>query len=163
MKNKICIVCGKEFEPSSGAQKCCSKECSKVNNKQYKAEYRQVNKDKYAEYQAKYHQTPQGRANRLLASYKRADRKADRGECTLTPDWIVENIFNGGTTNKCHYCGKELPFTELGCDRKDSTLPHTPENCVPCCFECNRKKHTTPYAEYVAKLVRDRFKKSVIS
>ena len=188
--NKICIVCGKEFTPSNGRQKCCCKECSKVNRKQqtaksdalyyqihkdkyaeyhqtyyqankdkiaeYNAKYRQINKSKIAERVAEYHQSPQGRAHLLLNSYRRRDREHNRGACTLTTEWIVENIFNGGTTNKCHYCGKELPYTELGCDRKDSSLSHTPENCVPCCFECNNKKRATPYVEYVAKLARDR-------
>lgn len=55
----------------------------------------------------------------------------------------------------CHYCGKlvaevgsmrigrynkELFFVYLGLDRKDNNLPHTLDNCVPCCWRCNDKK-----------------------
>lgn len=37
---KICIVCGKEFEPRVNNQKCCSPECSNVQNvKRAKASY----------------------------------------------------------------------------------------------------------------------------
>lgn len=37
---KICIVCGKEFEPRGNNQKCCSPECSDVQNvKRAKASY----------------------------------------------------------------------------------------------------------------------------
>lgn len=37
---KICIVCGKEFEPRVNNQKCCSPECSDVQNvKRAKASY----------------------------------------------------------------------------------------------------------------------------
>jgi hypothetical protein len=31
-------------------------------------------------------------------------------------------------------------FTYNGLDRIDNTLPHTKENCVPCCFACNYSK-----------------------
>ena len=37
---KICIVCGKEFEPRVNNQKCCSPECSDVQKvKRAKASY----------------------------------------------------------------------------------------------------------------------------
>ena len=68
----------------------------------------------------------------------------NRGECTLTPDWIVEHIFN----QPCHYCGK-TDWTKMGCDRIDNSLPHTQDNVVPCCAECNRKKARYSYDEYM--------------
>ena len=89
--------------------------------------------------------TPIGRAKMLIKSYKHEDKKYNRGECTLTPEWIVENIFSG---QKCVYCGED-DWTKLGCDRKNSDLPHTPENCVPCCEKCNCKKRTKSYDEFI--------------
>lgn len=89
--------------------------------------------------------TPFGRADNLIKSYRHADKKHNRGECTITPDWIVENIFNGQV---CHYCGK-ADWRELGCDRIDNSLPHVPGNVVPCCCECNKKRGTTPYDEFM--------------
>lgn len=122
------------------------------NNKEkileYQAEYRQNNKEKiaayHAEYDAEYRSTPLGRALHLVGNYRYADKLYNRGECTLTPDWIIEHIFN----QPCHYCG-ETDWKELGCDRIDNSLPHTPDNVVPCCCECNKKKGTTPYEEYL--------------
>ena len=108
------------------------------------AEYYQDNKEKIAEQHAEYNSTPKGRAVILVGGYKALDKKYGRGECTLTPEWIVEHIFS----QPCHYCGK-TDWHELGCDRIDNTLPHTPENVVPCCYDCNCKKHTTPYDEFM--------------
>ena len=114
----------------------------------YNAEYYQTNKEKIAEqraeYNAEYYSTPKGRANSLVNGYRRLDKNANRGECTLTADWIAEHIFS----QPCHYCG-ETDWHELGCDRIDNTLPHAPENVVPCCYHCNCKKGVTPYDEYM--------------
>lgn len=128
------------------------------NNKEKIAEYNQNNKDKIAEYQAEYYRnnkekkaayrkTPIGRAETLINSYKQVDKKYNRGECTLTADWIVEHIF----TQPCHYCGK-TGWKKMGCDRKDSSLPHVPDNVVPCCYHCNCKKHTTSYDEFMKQI-----------
>ena len=62
-------------------------------------------------------------------------------------EWIVEHIF----TEPCHYCGK-TDYHELGCDRIDNALPHTPDNVVPCCAECNKKRGTTPYDEFIKRM-----------
>lgn len=96
--------------------------------------YRQEHKKEKAEYNKKYQQTPIGRANGLLRNYRYADKKAGRGECTLTAQWIVDNIF----TKKCAHC-PETDWMELGCNRLDNSLPHTPENVEPCCGSCNCK------------------------
>ena len=109
-------------------------------NKSYKEkckEWYEKNREKKLEYQKQYKKSPMGRANNLLSAYKKSDIKYNRGECTLTAKWIVENIFSG---QKCHYCD-ETDWHKLGCDRIDNTLPHTPDNVVPCCFKCNCKKH----------------------
>ncbi len=37
----------------------------------------------------------------------------------------------------CHYCGKQLPCTGVGLDRKDSGGGYIVANVVPCCFRCN--------------------------
>lgn len=110
----------------------------------YFAEYYQANKEKLTEKKAEYHSTPKGRASKLLGAYNYSDKKQNRGECTLTSEWIAEHIFN----QPCHYCGK-TDWHELGCDRIDNALPHTPDNVVPCCCECNKKRGTTPYDEFM--------------
>lgn len=121
------------------------------NNKdkiaEYKKQYYQTNKEEISVYNKQYQRTPMGRANNLLSAYKREDKVHNRGECTLTAQWIIYNIFS----QPCHYRG-ESDWLKIGCDRKDSSLPHTPENCVSCCFECNRKKGNKDYEEYLASI-----------
>lgn len=92
----------------------------------------------------KYRLTKNGRALSLLHGYKKSDKEHNRGECTLTKEWIIENIF----TSKCKYCG-ETDWLKLGCDRIDNEKPHTPENVVPCCSECNTKRGSKTYKEWL--------------
>lgn len=91
-------------------------------------------KEARREHIKQYRQTPMGRALYLLGDYKQKDKKYKRGKCTLTAQWIVENIF----TQKCAHCGK-TDWRELGCNRLNNSLPHTPDNVEPCCAECNMK------------------------
>lgn len=99
------------------------------------------------EYNELYYKTPIGRASNLVNSYIQMDKKNEVGETTITKEWIVENIF----TKQCVYCG-ETDWNKLGCDRKNNSLPHTPDNIVCSCGECNRKKGTMSYEEYIKML-----------
>lgn len=114
------------------------------------SEYRKNNKEKIAVSKSEWEkENPKNvRSYYMADNYKQLDRKFNRGECTITAKWILENIFNGQV---CHYCGK-ADWRELGCDRIDNSLPHTPENCVPCCKMCNIKKGTMSYDEYMKKI-----------
>lgn len=97
-------------------------------------------KEEIKEYHRQYNKTPYGRALNLVSTYNQSDKKYGRGECTLTADWVVENIFS----KQCS-CG-ESDWHKLGCNRINNDLPHTPDNVEPCCTECNKKrvrsKHT---------------------
>lgn len=99
------------------------------------------------EYKQIYRLTYSGRALSLLHGYKASDIKHNRGECTLTKDWIINNIFN----SKCVYCGED-DWLKLGCDRKQNDLPHTPDNVVCCCKDCNTKKGDKNFDEYIKQL-----------
>ena len=94
--------------------------------------YNTKNKVKRAEYRDEYRSTQFGRANSLLYGYRRSDKERNRGECTLTAEWIIEHIF----TKPCAHCGK-TDWRELGCNRLNNDLPHTPDNVEPCCYHCN--------------------------
>jgi len=83
-------------------------------------------------YQREFRKTQAGRAQQLLSSYRYKDRLDNRGETTITKNWILENIF----TSSCVYCG-ETDWRKLGCDRIDNEKAHTPENCVCACKICN--------------------------
>lgn len=115
----------------------------KEEKTEYMKQWREDNQDYYKQYR----QTPIGRGNCLAADYRKSDKHYNRGECTIEGEWIVDNIFS----SKCFYCG-ETDWTELGCDRIDNSLPHTPDNVVCCCEECNKKRGSKSFEEFCKEM-----------
>lgn len=115
------------------------KERYQANNEYFK-EYYQANKERISEYQKeyqkKYYSTPIGRATSIVNNNNDKDR-AKGFDISNNVDrlWVVENIF----TSKCIYCG-DSDWTHLGCDRIDNAKPHTPDNVVCSCSECNEER-----------------------
>lgn len=109
---------------------------NKEDIKAYKQKWYQKNKDTIKEKSKEQYKhsktTKEGRASHLLCGYRLSEKRHNRGECTINKEWIVENILN----STCIYCG-EADWTKLGCDRIDDNLPHTSDNCVCACKECN--------------------------
>lgn len=99
-------------------------------------------------YDEKYLSTPIGRANNILCGYRQSDLKNNRGECTLTAEWIVENIFS----KSCAHCG-ETDWHKIGCNRLDNSKPHTADNVEPCCVDCNNKLNGLYAKELFSKKV----------
>lgn len=97
----------------------------------YVKQYNQTHKEERAEYQKQYYQTQYRRATVLLNGYYQMD-KLKGLKTNLTPDWIVNNIFN----SKCYYC-KETDWIKLGTDRINNTKGHTMDNCICACGKCN--------------------------
>ena len=116
-------------------------------NPEYLKQWREKHPDYQKQYNEEYYDSQIGRANNIVSSYRKEDEKNNRGECTITKEWIIDNIF----TSKCFYCG-ESDWHKLGCDRIDNDLPHTPDNIVPCCWECNRKRKTTDFEEFCKEM-----------
>lgn len=121
-------------------------QANKEKTLEQKKQYYTENKEKVAEHQKQYRKTPMGRALNLINTYKQKDKKCNRGECTLTAKWIVHNIFS----SKCIYCG-ESDWTKLGCDRIDNEKPHTEDNVVCSCWNCNNKRKKKPFEEFLAE------------
>lgn len=110
---------------------------------EYQKQYQQEHKEEIAEIKRQYNKTPMGRALYLLNGYRKSDKKYNRGECTLTAQWIIDNIF----PKPCHWCG-ETGWEIMGCDRINNELPHTPDNVIPCCEACNKKRGRKAYEEF---------------
>lgn len=87
------------------------------------------------------------RAQNICDSYRTNDKKYNRGKCTLTAQWIIENIF----PKHCFYCD-ETGWEIMGCDRINNDLPHTPDNVVPCCGKCNNKRRSKPFEEFCKEM-----------
>lgn len=69
----------------------------------------------------------------------------------LSPDEAVRLI-----TAPCHYCGtpprtriRDTSFYRNGIDRKDNSKGYTKDNCVPCCWRCNRAKNILSADEFI--------------
>ena len=107
---------------------------------------RTIDRESDIERKRKYRKTPRGRALCLIDGYKKSDVKHNRGECTLTAEWIIDNIFN----SKCIYCG-ENDWLKLGADRIDNSKPHIPDNVVPCCKHCNDERQNQDFETFLNK------------
>lgn len=105
-------------------------------NKYYQEHKCEINKRR-----KRYYCTKTGRASNCYSRYKQLDKNSNIGECTLTPQWIIDNVFSGQT---CHWCG-ETDWKKLGCDRIDNSKPHTPDNVIPSCWNCNNKRGGASY------------------
>ena len=112
--------------------------------KETRTNYYNSHKDYFDNHNVSYYNSKEGRARNLLHSYQQNDIKYNRGECTLTYDWIVENIFS----SSCTYCG-ETDYLKLGCDRIDNSKPHTPENVVCSCKKCNLKRKNKDFTTFL--------------
>lgn len=105
-------------------------------------------------------QKPSGIAgfNRLYDHYKRG--AVDRDLNFL----LTKDEFKVLTQLPCHYCGilpqqktrgkEHSVYTYNGIDRKYSDIGYVLENCVSCCFFCNRAKNNMNYEEFIIYLQR---------
>ena len=96
-----------------------------------KKEYYKRNKEQYLSRARNIYNTKTGRAKSLIRTYIKQDKNANRGECTLTYEQLMQLWKNG-----CNWCG-ETDWHKLGADRIDISKPHTVENCVCACRSCN--------------------------
>lgn len=133
----------------------------KEERRAYAVKYRNENIDKIREkdriralsserqkWVEEYKKTPQYRATYLVQAYSQKDRQKNHGKCTLTSEWVLNNIF----TQPCYYCG-ETDWHKLGCDRIDNSKPHTPDNVVCSCWDCNNKRGTMLFDEFVKQQI----------
>lgn len=96
-------------------------------------------------------------------AYKRIKSDAARvgREFNLPFEWFIHAIHA-----PCHYCGSQdankisvaskrpgewlvKDFRYNGLDRLDNSVGYVIQNCVPCCFICNRAKNSMPYTLFV--------------
>lgn len=99
----------------------------------------------------------EGAYNKLYGNYKRAALKRNY-------KWnISKEFFKKLLNNNCYYCNN-TPISEYsnseiktdentlrynGIDRKDNSMGYLEENCVSCCFWCNRMKMNLSYNDFI--------------
>jgi predicted nucleic acid-binding Zn ribbon protein len=50
-EEKYCVVCGKEYQPTSGKQKTCSEKCQKIEKSRYQVEWYRARKNEGEHYE----------------------------------------------------------------------------------------------------------------
>lgn len=144
----VCKTCGenKECTPENYrlmnvGKKCesVSKECRKCQTvKGHKRHKKMMENKEFAEKRKKTAKSwrERNRLKVMLNNYISIDEKKGM-TCTLTQS-DLERI----TSMPCHYCGDT---NRIGIDRINNKMPHTAENSLPCCVECNvaRSDHFT--------------------
>ena len=106
-----------------------------------KKTYYEENKGAINERQAAYYRTPKGKFTGIKSTAK------ERNINFSLPFKLYESQLWG---KPCHYCGCEIEVT--GLDRKNSDKGYTPDNVVPCCGDCNNKKSTKPYEQFIVEV-----------
>ena len=116
-------------------------------------------------------------ARRVWQSYCNRDR-----ECTITIEEFLSlsqqicfycgiepntkyNYFATISSNSSDKAKSEGLFVYNGLDRINSSLPHTLDNIVPCCYDCNRSKSdysTEEFLEWIGKLTITEFHPIII-
>jgi hypothetical protein len=108
-----------------------------------------------------YHKLPFGEAafNDLCARYKLSAL-----ERNLDFNLSIDEIRHL-TKQDCYYCGispyrthkvnkRVGEYIYNGIDRIDNTIGYTVENCVSCCYICNRMKHAMAHIEFIQHIER---------
>ena len=107
--------------------------------------YRKVNKEAIAKRDKARYRTPKGKFNGIKKKAK------ERNINFSLPFELYESQLWG---KPCHYCEGDIEIT--GLDRKDNNRGYVPDNVVPCCYDCNTKKGTKPYQDFIAEVKNER-------
>lgn len=115
--------------------------------KQYNKQYNAENRESINARQRQYCSTRIGRANNLAGGYRSMDKKKGflNIDNQVDSNFILNNIF----TKSCIYCG-ESDWKKLGCDRIDNSKPHTIDNVVCSCWDCNHERNAMNFDEFMA-------------
>lgn len=135
--------------------------------KKFYASHKVKNAAYAKEYLAKHREDPAWRAkmrnvqakNRTAAgpeilrwrALRSHDKKVGRDFTLSFSDFMLHAV------SSCIYCGKE---DAGGVDRLNSDIGHIPDNCVPCCYTCNKMKMAMTLEEFALHIeaIHARFK-----
>ena len=127
---RLCTLCGNDFEGFKTRYGKESMTCANCALKQ--ATQDKKREDRVRNYKEENSKNTEG-------YYKEYIKKATLKGREITIDF---NDFLNLVTSACYYCNHSSETETIGIDRVDNTKGYTKENCVPCCWKCNRIKHT---------------------
>jgi hypothetical protein len=126
---RLCTHCGKDFEAFTTRYAKESMSCPECTSKQ--AVQDKKREDRLRNYRGEKSKNTEG----YYKDYIRVAIKKGR-EITIDFDDFLNFV-----TSACHYCNDSSETQTIGIDRVDNTKGYHKENCVPCCWKCNRMKH----------------------
>jgi hypothetical protein len=128
--NRICIKCSKDFEVFQTKHLKDSTKCSKCLEDQ-------KNQDKKREDRIRNYK--EENINNLESYYKRYINDCKRrgyGDFQINFETFSELV-----SKPCYYCKYIKDNETNGIDRMNNDIGYIKENCVSCCWKCNRMKH----------------------
>jgi hypothetical protein len=139
---KKCLHCNKEFLSRNGGkeQLYCSGSCRKKYFMKHLISDRQKIKNKELDI-LRSHTNP-------LTKYKEIElsTKYRKKSFNITYEHFLEKFWN----KPCNYCGDKI--NGGGIDRVDSSMGYEPDNCVPCCPNCNRMKMALSVSDFLSHI-----------
>ncbi len=157
---KTCTKCGEdkpltEFYVHIGRKLDLSEACKPCTRARIRARYKIVREyrlayqktDPHKKSVRKYQATVKGRFQCLKSNAKRRN---------LPQELSLSDLANV-IAKPCEYCGLPIGPTGAGVDRKDNLAGYTLDNCVPCCWTCNKtKREEWTHAEFleIGKVIR---------
>ena len=105
-----------------------------------KKQYYQENREEMLEYWKQYYSTIKGYCYNIRKNNIREDRIYGRIGEEVPDNYPTIEYYIDAVQQPCIYCKKHKPFNEMGLDRIDNDKPHSLDNVVPCCTECNVKR-----------------------
>jgi len=100
--------------------------------------YRSINKNIINQKAKEYHKTIEGK----MTEYKYAAKKRD------LPFKLTKDDFQSFWQKPCYYCGTTI--NTIGIDRLEAEQGYIKENCVSCCYTCNKAKSDMNIDEFIA-------------
>lgn len=151
MKTKICIICNKEFTPTSANQKCCCKECSKENQKRYY----QIHKEDYIKRNKIYKQNKPKKTKTCVFCGKKFivanNLKCCSDECRIAYRKQQKYEYNKRYLPERY---KNNPEFRLG-----QKLRGMIKRCLSLCYDTQKKDHTFTILGYTPNDLKEHLEK----
>lgn len=169
-KTKVCLRCGKEYQPTNSIQKYC-RECGptveaemhKVSNDrfykknpEYYKKWRKTNPNKVGAENTRPRKANHAKWEKLhpernaIKSGKRRDAKyanTPLDEMLTSTEWLA---ILAEASGHCHYCDKEAKLTLDHVVPLSRSGKHSKDNVVAACSHCNNSKSNKTLEEWNA-------------
>ena len=137
--NSLCAYCGKDFEPFKTKFNNDSVSCNTCSENQSKQDTKR--KDRVRNFKSEAFKN-------IKRYYKDYIKSATKRGYNITIDF---DRFSALVQAPCYYCGHSIPEETNGIDRLDNSIGYINDNCVSCCWTCNRMKHVSSKQFFIEK------------